>query len=92
MSFESWCGGLPHPKYSDNPLKYKFRYVTPFSGGRGIGGGRGVGGRGEGAGWTPLNHYDDDDDVCVCSWSPSGVLMAARNPAKYIKDNKVVEV
>ncbi len=57
-----------------------------------LGGGKGVGGRGEEVGWTPLNHYDDDDDVCVCSWSPSGVLMAARNPAKYIKDNKVVEV
>ena len=26
MSFESWCGGLPHPDNADNPLKYKFRY------------------------------------------------------------------
>lgn len=26
LSFESWCGGLPHSSFADNPLKYKFRY------------------------------------------------------------------
>ncbi|KAL9649212.1 hypothetical protein ABK040_004233 [Willaertia magna] len=25
-SFYSWCGGLPHPDYLDNPLKYKFSW------------------------------------------------------------------
>lgn len=24
-SFVSWCGGLPAPESSDNPLRYKFR-------------------------------------------------------------------
>ena len=26
VSFESWCGGLPHPDNADNVLKYKFRF------------------------------------------------------------------
>ncbi len=25
-SFVSWCGGLPLPEFSQNPLGYKFRY------------------------------------------------------------------
>ncbi|XP_072038762.1 alpha-aminoadipic semialdehyde synthase, mitochondrial-like [Amphiura filiformis] len=25
-SFESWCGGLPAPEFSDNPLRYKFNW------------------------------------------------------------------
>jgi len=29
-SFVSFCGGLPAPEDSDNPLRYKFRY-TRFS-------------------------------------------------------------
>ena len=24
-SYVSWCGGLPAPECSDNPLRYKFR-------------------------------------------------------------------
>lgn len=46
-SFLSYCGGLPAPESSDNPLGYKF------------------------------------------SWSPRGVLLAARNTAKYYKDGNV---
>lgn len=49
-SFESFCGGLPAPEWSDNPLRYKF------------------------------------------SWSPKGVLTALMNPAKYLKNGKIVEV
>ncbi|KAK1074267.1 saccharopine dehydrogenase (NADP+, L-glutamate-forming) [Friedmanniomyces endolithicus] len=45
-SFLSYCGGLPAPENSDNPLGYKF------------------------------------------SWSPRGVLLAARNTAQYYKDGK----
>ncbi|KAK3069787.1 saccharopine dehydrogenase (NADP+, L-glutamate-forming) [Teratosphaeriaceae sp. CCFEE 6253] len=45
-SFLSYCGGLPAPENSDNPLGYKF------------------------------------------SWSPRGVLLAARNTAHYYKDGK----
>ena len=26
--FESWCGGLPHYNFANNPLKYKFRYLA----------------------------------------------------------------
>ena len=44
--FLSYCGGLPAPESSDNPLGYKF------------------------------------------SWSPRGVLLAARNTAVYYKDGK----
>ncbi|EME43077.1 hypothetical protein DOTSEDRAFT_72458 [Dothistroma septosporum NZE10] len=47
ISFLSYCGGLPAPENSDNPLGYKF------------------------------------------SWSPRGVLLAARNNAKFYKDGKV---
>ncbi|KAF2811163.1 saccharopine dehydrogenase-like protein [Mytilinidion resinicola] len=50
LSFLSYCGGLPAPENSDNPLGYKF------------------------------------------SWSSRGVLLALRNPAKYYKDGKVVDV
>ncbi|KAL7643679.1 UNVERIFIED_CONTAM: hypothetical protein RMT77_005662 [Armadillidium vulgare] len=49
-SFVSYCGGLPAPEFSDNPLRYKF------------------------------------------SWSPRGVLMNTKAAARYIKDNKVVEI
>ncbi|PIC37692.1 hypothetical protein B9Z55_016231 [Caenorhabditis nigoni] len=49
-SFESFCGGLPAPEWSDNALRYKF------------------------------------------SWSPKGVLTALMNPAKYLKNGKIVEV
>lgn len=45
-SFLSYCGGLPAPENSDNPLGYKF------------------------------------------SWSPRGVLLAARNTATFYKDGK----
>lgn len=48
-SFESWCGGLPAPEDSANPLGYKF------------------------------------------SWSPRGVLLAARNSARFLRDGEVVE-
>lgn len=48
--FVSWCGGLPAPEASGNPLGYKF------------------------------------------SWSPQGVLAATSNPAKYLKDSKIVQV
>jgi saccharopine dehydrogenase (NADP+, L-glutamate forming) len=44
--FLSYCGGLPAPENSDNPLGYKF------------------------------------------SWSPRGVLLAARNTATFYKDGK----
>ncbi|KAI7034926.1 Saccharopine dehydrogenase, partial [Hortaea werneckii] len=46
ISFWSYCGGLPAPENSDNPLGYKF------------------------------------------SWSPRGVLLAARNTAQFYKDGK----
>jgi saccharopine dehydrogenase (NADP+, L-glutamate forming) len=46
LSFWSYCGGLPAPENSDNPLGYKF------------------------------------------SWSPRGVLLAARNTATVFKDGK----
>ncbi|CAI5448094.1 unnamed protein product [Caenorhabditis angaria] len=49
-SFVSFCGGLPAPEWSDNPLRYKF------------------------------------------SWSPKGVLTALMNPAKYLKNGKIVEI
>lgn len=26
LSFESFCGGLPAPEFSDNPLRYKFSW------------------------------------------------------------------
>lgn len=26
LSFESWCGGLPAPEFSNNPLRYKFNW------------------------------------------------------------------
>lgn len=50
LSFYSYCGGLPAPEASDNPLGYKF------------------------------------------SWSPRGVLLAARNDAKFFRDGKVVAI
>ncbi|KAI1076266.1 Saccharopine dehydrogenase [Whalleya microplaca] len=50
LSFLSYCGGLPAPEASDNPLGYKF------------------------------------------SWSSRGVLLALRNPARYWKDGKIVDV
>ncbi|KAF2858185.1 LYS9, Saccharopine dehydrogenase, lysine biosynthesis pathway [Piedraia hortae CBS 480.64] len=46
VSFLSYCGGLPAPECSDNPLGYKF------------------------------------------SWSPRGVLLAARNTAQFYVDGK----
>ena len=46
-SFLSFCGGLPAPEFSDNPLRYKF------------------------------------------SWSPRGMIMAAGNGAKYLRNGKV---
>ena len=46
IGFWSYCGGLPAPENSDNPLGYKF------------------------------------------SWSPRGVLLAARNTAHFYKDGK----
>lgn len=46
--FLSYCGGLPAPESSDNPLGYKF------------------------------------------SWSPRGVLLAARNTATFYRDGKKV--
>jgi saccharopine dehydrogenase (NADP+, L-glutamate forming) len=46
VGFLSYCGGLPAPESSDNPLGYKF------------------------------------------SWSPRGVLLAARNTATFYKDGK----
>lgn len=46
LGFWSYCGGLPAPENSDNPLGYKF------------------------------------------SWSPRGVLLAARNTAQVYKDGK----
>ncbi|KAK4548496.1 Saccharopine dehydrogenase [NADP(+), L-glutamate-forming] [Oleoguttula mirabilis] len=46
ISFWSYCGGLPAPENSDNPLGYKF------------------------------------------SWSPRGVLLAARNTAQFYKNGK----
>jgi saccharopine dehydrogenase (NADP+, L-glutamate forming) len=49
-SFDSWCGGLPAPEASDNPLGYKF------------------------------------------SWSPKGVLLAGKNPARFLKDGQLVEI
>ncbi|MCJ1308175.1 Saccharopine dehydrogenase [NADP(+), L-glutamate-forming] [Agyrium rufum] len=49
-SFLSYCGGLPAPEASDNPLGYKF------------------------------------------SWSPRGVLLAARNDGKFWQDGKIVQV
>jgi saccharopine dehydrogenase (NADP+, L-glutamate forming) len=49
-SFISWCGGLPAPEASDNPLGYKF------------------------------------------SWSPRGVLLAGRNPARFQKDGEIIEI
>jgi saccharopine dehydrogenase-like NADP-dependent oxidoreductase len=49
-SFVSWCGGLPAPEASDNPLGYKF------------------------------------------SWSPKGVLLAGRNPARFQRDGTVIEI
>jgi len=48
LGFWSYCGGLPAPECSDNPLGYKF------------------------------------------SWSPRGVLLAARNTATVYKDGKKV--
>eukprot|EP00128_Syssomonas_multiformis_P005982 Colp12_sorted_trinity150504_noHs@422 len=50
LSFTSYCGGLPAPEASDNPLGYKF------------------------------------------SWSPRGVLLAARNTARFKEGGKVVEI
>jgi saccharopine dehydrogenase (NADP+, L-glutamate forming) len=47
LSFLSYCGGLPAPEASGNPLGYKF------------------------------------------SWSPRGVLLALRNPAKFLENGKV---
>jgi saccharopine dehydrogenase-like NADP-dependent oxidoreductase len=49
-SFDSWCGGLPAPEASDNPIGYKF------------------------------------------SWSPKGVLLAGKNPARFLRDGQLVEV
>lgn len=49
-SFESYCGGLPAPENSDNPLRYKF------------------------------------------SWNPKGVLMNTLSMAKFIKNDKLVEI
>lgn len=48
--FLSYCGGLPAPEASDNPLGYKF------------------------------------------SWSPRGVLLAARNTAQFFRDGKHVTI
>eukprot|EP00051_Salpingoeca_urceolata_P026413 m.477223 g.477223 ORF g.477223 m.477223 type:complete len:452 (-) comp20778_c0_seq1:139-1494(-) len=50
LSFLSYCGGLPAPEASNNPLGYKL------------------------------------------SWSGRGVLLAAKNPAKYWEDGKVIEI
>lgn len=50
VHFTSYCGGLPAPEDSQNPLGYKF------------------------------------------SWSSRGVLLALRNPAKFKKDGKIVEI
>lgn len=50
INFLSYCGGLPAPEASKNPLGYKF------------------------------------------SWSPRGVLLAARNTARYLKDGKATEI
>ncbi len=50
VHFTSYCGGLPAPEDSANPLGYKF------------------------------------------SWSSRGVLLALRNPAKYIGNGKVVDI
>ncbi|VDM39180.1 unnamed protein product [Toxocara canis] len=49
-SFVSFCGGLPAPESSDNPLRYKF------------------------------------------SWSPKGVLMALMNGARYLDNERLIEV
>ncbi|QIW98662.1 hypothetical protein AMS68_004180 [Peltaster fructicola] len=48
LGFLSYCGGLPAPEDSDNPLGYKF------------------------------------------SWSPRGVLLAARNTAQFYRDGQKV--
>ncbi|KAJ1979125.1 saccharopine dehydrogenase (NADP+, L-glutamate-forming) [Dimargaris verticillata] len=50
LSFLSYCGGLPAPECSNNPLGYKF------------------------------------------SWSSRGVLLALRNTARFIENDKTVEV
>ena len=26
MEYQSWCGGLPSPEFTDNPLGYKFTW------------------------------------------------------------------
>lgn len=26
-SYVSYCGGLPAPEFTDNPLRYKFRFI-----------------------------------------------------------------
>lgn len=49
-SFLSYCGGLPAPEASNNPLGYKF------------------------------------------SWSPRGVLLAARNAAKFKENGEIVSI
>ncbi|KAJ1909381.1 saccharopine dehydrogenase (NADP+, L-glutamate-forming), partial [Tieghemiomyces parasiticus] len=49
-SFLSYCGGLPAPECSNNPLGYKF------------------------------------------SWSSRGVLLALRNTARFIENDKIIEV
>ncbi|ORZ38257.1 Saccharopine dehydrogenase-domain-containing protein [Catenaria anguillulae PL171] len=48
--FVSWCGGLPAPENSGNPLGYKF------------------------------------------SWSPRGVLLAAMNPAVFLRNGQEVSI
>ncbi|KJE95903.1 saccharopine dehydrogenase [Capsaspora owczarzaki ATCC 30864] len=50
LSFLSYCGGLPAPESSNNPLGYKF------------------------------------------SWSPRGVLLAARNAAKFKENGEIVSI
>ncbi|KAJ1650814.1 saccharopine dehydrogenase (NADP+, L-glutamate-forming) [Dispira simplex] len=50
LSFLSYCGGLPAPECSNNPLGYKF------------------------------------------SWSSRGVLLALRNTARFLENDKVIEV
>eukprot|EP01027_Heterolobosea_sp_BB2_P017625 GEZU01024957.1.p1 GENE.GEZU01024957.1~~GEZU01024957.1.p1 ORF type:complete len:690 (+),score=250.39 GEZU01024957.1:1132-3201(+) len=50
VSFSSYCGALPAPECSDNPMAYKF------------------------------------------SWSPIGVLNAAKNSAKFLDDGVLVEI
>ncbi|KAI9798979.1 MAG: Saccharopine dehydrogenase [NADP(+), L-glutamate-forming] [Piccolia ochrophora] len=66
--FLSYCGGLPAPEASDNPLGYKFSWSS-----RGI-------------------NIDARNSRDMPAYASLGVLLALRNPAKYYKDGKVVDV